>query len=221
LRASLLGAARYRCCLHRRLWLRRVPYEHSLIKHEVLDVHHVKFRSIGGSDLPENLVPLCPTCHRMLHQAARAGAPLISDVDLREAWKQWKAFSQVVPAALMLDGTESPPMATISLDLYGLTSQVSFDSDTAYATFRELLLERTVVALRAADPDFPFARNVADGQWSLSCDSHATRGQWDTQRALHVLAKHQGSITFLAPVVIQLDDRENWFMSTRPEHRGL
>jgi tetratricopeptide (TPR) repeat protein len=28
------------------------------------DVHHIRFVSLGGTDDPENLVPLCPNCHR-------------------------------------------------------------------------------------------------------------------------------------------------------------
>ena len=32
-----------------------------------LDVHHIVFRSKGGSDEPENLITLCRTCHKMLH----------------------------------------------------------------------------------------------------------------------------------------------------------
>ena len=32
-----------------------------------LDVHHIIFRSNGGSDEPENLITLCRTCHKDLH----------------------------------------------------------------------------------------------------------------------------------------------------------
>ena len=32
-----------------------------------LDVHHIVFRSNGGSDEPENLITLCRTCHDALH----------------------------------------------------------------------------------------------------------------------------------------------------------
>jgi len=38
------------------------------IKHsEKLHVHHIQFRSQGGSDAPNNLVTLCETCHNDLH----------------------------------------------------------------------------------------------------------------------------------------------------------
>ena len=34
-----------------------------------LDVHHIIFRSNGGSDEPENLITLCRTCHKDLHNS--------------------------------------------------------------------------------------------------------------------------------------------------------
>lgn len=35
--------------------------------HEVLEVHHINFRSNGGSNKPSNLITLCKTCHDDLH----------------------------------------------------------------------------------------------------------------------------------------------------------
>lgn len=32
-----------------------------------LEVHHIKFRSSGGSDNPNNLITLCTTCHKKVH----------------------------------------------------------------------------------------------------------------------------------------------------------
>jgi len=32
-----------------------------------VELHHVRFRSQGGSDVPENLVMLCSDCHLMIH----------------------------------------------------------------------------------------------------------------------------------------------------------
>ena len=32
-----------------------------------LEVHHIIFRSQGGSDEAENLITLCHTCHKALH----------------------------------------------------------------------------------------------------------------------------------------------------------
>jgi hypothetical protein len=33
----------------------------------VIHVHHIKFRGQGGSNLLENLICLCPTCHAVAH----------------------------------------------------------------------------------------------------------------------------------------------------------
>jgi 5-methylcytosine-specific restriction endonuclease McrA len=32
-----------------------------------VDLHHVKFRSHGGTDEPDNIIPLCRKCHDKLH----------------------------------------------------------------------------------------------------------------------------------------------------------
>jgi 5-methylcytosine-specific restriction endonuclease McrA len=32
-----------------------------------LEVHHLQFRSAGGSDCEENLITLCARCHRKTH----------------------------------------------------------------------------------------------------------------------------------------------------------
>jgi hypothetical protein len=41
-------------------------------KYEKLHVHHIAFRSSGGSDSPDNLVTLCETCHSDLHSSKKA-----------------------------------------------------------------------------------------------------------------------------------------------------
>jgi len=47
----------------------------------ILEVHHIKRRSHGGSNQPENLVTLCSSCHRLWHErgagsVARPMAPV-------------------------------------------------------------------------------------------------------------------------------------------------
>jgi 5-methylcytosine-specific restriction protein A len=32
-----------------------------------VDIHHVKHRSQGGTDEPENLIALCRECHEKIH----------------------------------------------------------------------------------------------------------------------------------------------------------
>jgi 5-methylcytosine-specific restriction protein A len=37
-----------------------------------LEVHHVKWLALGGSDTVSNAVALCPNCHRLMHHGANA-----------------------------------------------------------------------------------------------------------------------------------------------------
>lgn len=46
----------YKCCLC-----------HGASKDSRLEVHHIVYRSNGGTDVPQNLVTLCHTCHTALH----------------------------------------------------------------------------------------------------------------------------------------------------------
>ena len=41
--------------------------QHCKTKQGTLEVHHIVFRSNGGSDEPDNLITLCRNCHRELH----------------------------------------------------------------------------------------------------------------------------------------------------------
>ncbi len=38
-----------------------------------LEFHHIVYRSLGGGDDPDNLVPLCWECHREQHDKGRSG----------------------------------------------------------------------------------------------------------------------------------------------------
>jgi 5-methylcytosine-specific restriction endonuclease McrA len=41
-------------------------------RREYLHVHHIHFRSRGGDDVEENLIVLCFSCHRAVHDSAPA-----------------------------------------------------------------------------------------------------------------------------------------------------
>ena len=34
---------------------------------EAVEIHHITFKSQGGSDVPQNLAPLCRDCHNRAH----------------------------------------------------------------------------------------------------------------------------------------------------------
>lgn len=48
--------------LERDLWSCR-----SCNARESIEIHHVQFRSRGGSHHPDNLITLCSSCHRKIH----------------------------------------------------------------------------------------------------------------------------------------------------------
>jgi hypothetical protein len=41
---------------------------HGKSRDKVLEVHHIVYRSNGGTDIPSNLITLCSKCHKKLHQ---------------------------------------------------------------------------------------------------------------------------------------------------------
>ncbi len=65
-RRKVLAAARHKCqrpgCQHNRF----------------LEIHHIVPRSLGGSNQPENLVVLCGTCHRLIHEKKMAGVGFLT-----------------------------------------------------------------------------------------------------------------------------------------------
>lgn len=221
LKRQLLSDARRGCCIHRRTWVQLMDADQNSRKHHPLDIHHVQFRSLGGSDLPENLVPLCPTCHRMLHDARRAGRRLMTDDDLRRAWQLWKDFRQLIPETISIGAGPCDTRARITLVVYGLSSTVAVDSRLRYAQFREVLIEKTVSTLRRADPYYPFRGNAdTDSQWHLSSDTHA-RGDWPAVTAATVLGVQARVIALFAPQIIELSTAVDWRASIRRVHRRL
>ena len=48
-----------------------------------LEVHHIKSRSDGGGNHPENLITLCSSCHRHLHE--RGGGPPLRELEVGSA----------------------------------------------------------------------------------------------------------------------------------------
>lgn len=47
-------------------------------------MHHIRYRSQGGSDIRENLIRLCMYCHRSIHDARYDRTELIAIVAQRE-----------------------------------------------------------------------------------------------------------------------------------------
>lgn len=56
-----------------------------------LELHHIKPKSMGGSDAPENLVLLCSTHHKLLHSSGQVKkASAYIPYDLWVAYKEYE-----------------------------------------------------------------------------------------------------------------------------------
>jgi len=60
-----------------------------------LHVHHIQFRSNGGSNSPDNLVTLCKTCHDKLHNLKKEEAEKSSKKLQKKAQKQTKHPTEI------------------------------------------------------------------------------------------------------------------------------
>ena len=61
-----------------------------------LEVHHVIFRSMGGTDIPTNLITLCSTCHKALHRGEFAIKPSNKKLSGLAAASQMNVISSVL-----------------------------------------------------------------------------------------------------------------------------
>ena len=59
-----------------------------------IHVHHIEFLSMNGKDSSENLIPVCPNCHAMLHKQNDKGATIKYE-DLKEQVKRCRALKTI------------------------------------------------------------------------------------------------------------------------------
>jgi len=210
-RQKVLALSRGLCCLHRRTWVRVGAGNPAGMKFEPLDLHHVRWRTFGGSDEEENLVPICPACHAHLH---REETPFVTDAELLEEWARWKSFS--LPPLISVGDGAVACQRRVALNLYGLETIATVDASTSYGLFRRALIERVVMPTQAADPHFPLERTDL---WDLSTDPGST---WGGMSAFDVLKAGAEPIGFDVHVVFRLTAHDLfWIRSTRPHDRGL
>ncbi len=77
---ELLGDALFRCCL--------CPEHVNL----TLDKHHIEPISEGGPNEEENLIVVCPNCHRAIHLARKAGLKQYTPEQLSGCKRRWIAL---------------------------------------------------------------------------------------------------------------------------------
>jgi hypothetical protein len=188
-------------------------------KWETLHLHHVVFRSCGGSDSEDNLVPLCPTCHEMLHRDARDGAPLFSDEELKGMWALWLDLGKAVPTSHVLNfdsslapiqSWNSKPLdpgqrlkVLVQVDTYGLTFRWDVSGAVSYAAFKQNVVNRIVPGLATKDPHFPFASKEPDA-FQLSSDAIVAWESGAGRSVAEVLENFDTPLTLTAPAFVRM-----------------
>ncbi len=197
-----------------------VPDNQLAVKWERLDIHHVQFRSCGGKDTDDNLVPLCPNCHTSLHTARRSGDDYVTDQALLDTWNNWKSLAAIVPPALTFGA--GPPVfrCRLNLDIYGIDVDLNIDEHESYAAFRSELLGCVVEPLRINDPHFPFLRGIDATRWSISSDD-ATATPWNQVSAVSQLSNAHLPLRFTCPAVVLLNRDPHWLASHSEPHRWM
>lgn len=219
----LLEQARGGCFAHRISWHQRVEVEETASKKVLpLDMHHVKFVSAGGDDSPANLVPLCPLCHREIHQNGMLGREPATPANIHAAWELWLAIG-----ALPLErtfGTEEPFLTIfIELPTYQLCPRFLVGADLPYQAARLALLEAVLNPLASADRHFAFPRPtspVALSSWALSCDKLAPP-PWNAIQAHRVLSLVRTPITLTSPLIITLAQGRRPVLDGNEEQRTI
>lgn len=203
-RSALLDQARHRCCTHRLAWLDTAIDHTTAARWRPLEVHHVVFQSLGGSDEPDNLLPLCPSCHTLIHSTRRIGNIIVDDTKLRELWALWKHFAELIPSVHHIGMGDPTATARFVLNVYGLEVTISVDNTVLFYEARDSLLHATIGVLAAADPYFPFPRGrEGPSTWSTSFDDIAK--PWNRYTAEQVFARTQEPLRVTAPVIITMN----------------
>jgi len=204
LRSKIFEQGRHRCCLHRLAWLDIAVDDPGSPKWRPLEIHHVIFQSCGGTDEPDNLVPLCPSCHALIHGKRRIGGINVDDEKLRDLWGLWVRLASVVPSTHHVGIGPPAAAAKLVLNVYGLEVNVTVDDMVSFSEARSSLLDASIGVLAAADPYFPFpSGRLESASWETSFDGILK--PWNRHPAAVVFANAKVPLRATAPVVITLD----------------
>jgi HNH endonuclease len=58
----------------------------------VCDIHHIISKKYGGSDNLENLIVVCPNCHRIIHSTRKYVIDFLKTKSIEKVFPQWKDF---------------------------------------------------------------------------------------------------------------------------------
>lgn len=222
LRRDLLAASRGACFAHRMTWIHRIEGDPAAAKRMPLDIHHVVFYSLGGDDLATNLVPLCPLCHRLLHEDGRIGKQVATAETVRAAWDLWCSFAGLDIGRSLGYGH---PVAgvRVAVPTYGLTPEFKVDAAISYSGMREAIIKAVVLTLADADPYFAFPHPrtpIGLSNWQVSCDD-VVPGPWDAVPASKAIKGISAPISLTAPVIVTLNRRPLPTLTGSEEQRTI
>jgi hypothetical protein len=220
----LLARARGGCFAHRISWYGRVDTDDDASKKALpLDIHHVQFVSAGGGNAEENLVPVCPLCHRFIHDTKKLGRVDATPESIRAAWELWLSFG-TLPLGRRIGVADPAIEVTVALPTYALNPRFVIGADVNYQEVRDTIVEAVVLSLAAADPHFAFPdpRGAAGPSlWFLSSDGRSPAAQWNTISAHVVMNQIHAPITLKAPCIIALTQKRHPILEGNEEQRTL
>jgi hypothetical protein len=187
-----------------------------------LELHHVEFYSKGGSDEPENLIPLCPTCHTIVHTTRTLGRIQLDDDTLRRLWDLWVSLDGLMPGLIHIGHGKSVARAVVDLTAYGIQCAFSADASASYGEARRAILANTVGLLALMDPHFPFPRSQAlVGQWHLSTDPEPGVSVLTSRTAADAFQQLNSPLRLRAPVIVTLNNSPSPYLGGTDEQRTL
>lgn len=157
--SALMEEARGRCCLCRELILEG-SNRHEAIA-EVLEKHHLIFFSAGGEHTPENLLLVCPNCHRLIHRRPEDYPTAL----LKETKKRWIDMGSRFPSQILYKGPPPclGPQEELRLacypfcfETYGLTYSIIAPDSLRVSQFAAFLKQRIVNVIASMDDNTAF-----------------------------------------------------------------
>jgi hypothetical protein len=56
------------------------------------DIHHIVHKKLGGTDSHENLIVVCPNCHREIHREKKINADFLRTKTIDKTFTNWRDF---------------------------------------------------------------------------------------------------------------------------------
>lgn len=59
------------------------------------DIHHIICKKDGGSNDNDNLIIVCPNCHRIIHTTSKYNREFLKQRSIKETFANWKDFYHI------------------------------------------------------------------------------------------------------------------------------